>query len=180
MNRQFAAAWKRKRNFGHSMSDWSDLVDETFAGLVPQAPSRVFFPELYDLFAQADAWRVFDDVRPTLEALRARGLKLAALSNWDERLRPLLRALDLDGFFEFIVISREAGFAKPDPALFRLASYRLQIPAHEILHVGDSQTEDCEGARAAGFQSRLLRRSGSALELDQISDLKTLLSLLIE
>ena len=39
--------------------------------------------ELYDRFAQADSWHVYDDVRETLTDLRQRGLRLAVVSNWD-------------------------------------------------------------------------------------------------
>ena len=45
-----------------------------------------FFQELYDLFAQAECWRLFDDTIPTLEVLKKRGVHIAIISNWDHRL----------------------------------------------------------------------------------------------
>ena len=90
---RFAAAWRIAKRFRHSRSDWAQLVDATFRGLTTLPPSRTFFEALYARFARAGAWRVFDDVPPTLEALASRGLKLAVISNWDERLRPLLTLL---------------------------------------------------------------------------------------
>lgn len=162
LNRQFAEAWKRKKNFGHSISDWSNLVDETFAGLSAGPPSKTFFKELYERFAQADAWRIYEDVRPVLEELRRRGLKLAAISNWDERLRPLLRALDLERYFDAIVVSVEMGWAKPDGRLFCVAAERVGVPSSEIIHIGDSVREDVEGAEAAGFRGLLLDRRGAS------------------
>ncbi|HXR07525.1 MAG TPA: HAD family hydrolase [Candidatus Acidoferrum sp.] len=89
LNRRFAAAWRAKKDFSHTQSGWSALVDQTFAGLVGTPPSRSFFPALYAAFSSPSAWRVYDDVLPCLEQWRRRGLKLGAISNWDDRLRPL-------------------------------------------------------------------------------------------
>ena len=100
---------------------WAGLVDATFRGLTDRPPSQTFFAELYDRFAAPDAWRVFEDVVPTLDALAARGLKLGVISNWDERLRPLLERLKLAGYFEIIVVSREVRASKPARAIFQHA-----------------------------------------------------------
>lgn len=149
LNERFRAAWKAKRNFRHSRADWAALVRATFG----EADCDAFFDELYNRFATPDAWRVFDDVRPALSRLKARGLKLGIISNWDERLRPLLNVLELGQFFDAIVISHEVGSCKPAPEIFREAVRRLGIPAERALHVGDSETEDVHGARAVGMKS---------------------------
>jgi HAD superfamily hydrolase (TIGR01509 family) len=49
-----------------------------------------------------------------------------------------------------IVTSAEAGAAKPDPAIFRLALERLRVQPERALHVGDEPLDE-EGARAAGM-----------------------------
>lgn len=158
LNERFAAAWKAKKNFGHQKSEWLDLVNQTFEG----QPKVSFFPELYQAFADPSAWRVYDDVRPCLERMKQSGIKLGIISNWDERLRPLLTALDLERYFDVIVISSEIGHHKPEPEIFRAAASRLMTPANAILHIGDSRREDFDGARAAGFQSLLLARGPMA------------------
>jgi dihydrofolate synthase/folylpolyglutamate synthase len=171
LNLRFAAAWRAKGGFSHTRAGWADLVDQTFAGLVETPPSRTFFPALYDAFASASAWRIHEDVLPCLGELRRRGLKLGAISNWDERLRPLLRELKLDVWFDSIVVSAEAGRPKPDPALFQRAAGELRTAPASILHVGDSLREDFEGARAAGFRSLWLRRGEFARPGREISGL---------
>src|SRR5262245_28296146 len=92
LNRRFVVAWKSLAGFDYSREGWWRMVNATFAGLVrdQEAPSPAFFAALYDRFAEPIAWRVFDDVLPALESLTMRGLKLGLISNWDERLRPLL------------------------------------------------------------------------------------------
>ena len=171
LNQRFAAAWKTRKNFGYNKSDWSELVDETFAGLATTRPSASFFPELYQQFAGAAAWRIYEDVRPCLDRLRRCGIKLGAISNWDERLRPLLKALALDRYFDAIVISNEESGRKPGAEIFRAAASQLKTPPQAILHIGDSRVEDFEGARAAGFQALLLTRGRAAGKGESIASL---------
>ena len=175
LNHLFAAAWKAKKNFEHSKSDWSNLVDATFANLVKTPPSQTFFPKLFDAFAKADAWRIYEDVLPTLERLSERGLKLAAISNWDERLRPLLHELKLDSFFTGIFVSIDLA-PKPSRKIFEAAAEMLEVTPGKILHVGDSRVEDFHGAGEAGFRALWLRRNLPVAAPEQILRLSELIS----
>jgi putative hydrolase of the HAD superfamily len=175
LNRQFVAAWKNLRDFNFTSSEWHSLVNQTFLGLTQVPVSDTFFSDLYRRFAQADAWRIFDDVLPALEFLKSRGLKLGIISNWDERLRPMLRQLNLDSFFPTIVVSCEVGQCKPSAAIFRQAARKLDLRPSEILHIGDSPALDAAGATAAGLQSLLLSRG----ELQKPGQINSLLDLLV-
>jgi putative hydrolase of the HAD superfamily len=174
LNRQFVAAWKNLRDFNYTSSEWHSLVNQTFLGLTQVPVSDSLFSDLYDRFAQADAWRIFDDVFPALEFLKSRGLKLGIISNWDERLRPMLRQLNLDSFFQTIVVSCEVGQCKPSAAIFRQAAQKLDLQPSEVLHIGDSPALDVAGASAAALQSLLLSRD----ELPKPGQLNSLLDLL--
>jgi len=160
MNRRFVTAFRARLLSPQTAAEWAMVVDEVFAGLAAEPPSRTFFRELYERFAQAEAWRIYDDVIPTLEALAAGGIRLGVISNWDERLRPLLRSLKLAGRFEVIVVSCEVGVSKPASAIFQTALQQLQLPVETVLHVGDSAREDHAGAQAAGLHAALLDRTG--------------------
>lgn len=174
LNRRFAAAWRASRHFRHSRSDWAELVDATFQGLTDRPPSETFFDELYARFAAPDAWRVFDDVVPTLKALASHGLELGVISNWDERLRPLLEQLKLADYFKAIVVSREVHAAKPSRAIFRHAVRNLGLPPEGILHVGDDLSMDVRGAQAAGLSALLLKRRDGTAKEGQIKSLRDL------
>ena len=84
-----------------------------------------------------------------LRRLRARGLALAVVSNWDVGLHDHLRRLDLR--FDAVVTSAEAGIRKPDPRIFALALDRLRIPPERALHIGDDEIDE-QAARAAGLR----------------------------
>lgn len=97
-----------------------------------------------------------------LDALRARGLKLLVVSNWDSKLPALLDRLDLTRHFDAVVVSALVGASKPAREIFETALSVAGVAAHEALHVGDSPSEDYEGARAAGLPALLLDRAGVA------------------
>ena len=158
LTHRFVDAWNRKKNFNYTQDDWAGLVDATFAGLTTTLPSQSFFDELYLRFAEPDCWRVYEDVIPSLTVLRERNVRLAVISNWDIRLRPLLQTLDLADWFEVIHVSSELGNTKPDRRIFQAAIDSFGLSAAQILHVGDSEIEDHRGAMAAGMQSRWLCR----------------------
>ncbi len=158
LERRFRSVWKAFPRQLHSAADWAELVDEVFHDLVHPPPSQSFFPRLYARFAEPEVWRVYDDVLPTLKRLRRAGIRTAALSNWDERLRPLLEGLQLAQFFDPIIVSCEVGTAKPDPAIFHFAATALDLPPDSILHVGDDPVLDLAASRA-GFHAVLIDRS---------------------
>jgi putative hydrolase of the HAD superfamily len=162
LNRRFATAWKGLKNFNHSREEWAALVDETF-GKTEEKASETIFPEIYDRFAEPNAWHVFEDVLPAFDALAAMDINLGVVSNWDERLRPLLQKLGLSKYFQAEIVSCEVAFTKPSPVIFEQASRMLGEAPEHILHVGDSASHDVAGAKGAGFQALLLERGGKNL-----------------
>ena len=176
LSARFGEAWCAKKRFNYTRRDWAGLVVCTFGGSPEEfGLDSPFFERLYERFIQSGSWKVHDDVLPTLEFLSSRGLRLAVISNWDDRLRPLLRNLNLDAFFDRIEVSGETGFHKPSPLIFQRALSALGVDPGSALHVGDSWAEDVEGARAAGLHALLLKRSGPAdrrAHIHSLSELK--------
>ena len=162
LDERFTVVWRGLENFHHGRDEWSALVDRVFEGLTEQPPSASFFPELFEQFGEPDAWRIFDDVKPAIDALASLGINLGVISNWDERLQPLLERLELRKYFETVVVSCEIGFSKPSPVIFEHAARKLGLAPEFILHVGDSTREDLRGAESAGFQARLIDRGPAA------------------
>jgi len=157
LNENFARAWKLKGVFNHSRRAWFDLVAVSFQNFGRISPEC--FNAIYREFAQSAAWRIYPDTVACLESLKRARIRLGIISNWDERIRPLLEALKLSGYFEQIIISQEVGCPKPGPGIFHAAAQAFQLHASSILHIGDGRAEDFEGARAAGFKALLLDRS---------------------
>ena len=160
LNRRFYAEWQRQiAKFDFAKASWARLVTEALSDLGPAAHSPVLFEAIWQAFQQPAAWRIFPDVAPCLRAVKARGIRCAVISNWDERLVPTLRNLGLAGEFELILGSFDVGSAKPAPEIFQRAGRMLGLPAHEILHVGDGRREDRDGAAAVGMRGVWLDRT---------------------
>jgi putative hydrolase of the HAD superfamily len=131
------------------------------------------------VFSHAEAWRVYPDVLSVLHALRSNGLHVGVISNWDERLRPLLSELGIDELLDSITVSCEAGVEKPHPEIFRAALRAANVTSHEALHVGDNLEEDVRGAEAVGMQALLLDREGRGRE-SAIRDLTKIIPLSVD
>jgi putative hydrolase of the HAD superfamily len=163
-------AWQGRKGFGYTREDWYGVVREAFGERAGELPEG-FFPAVYERFAEPDVWRVFEDVRPVLAALRERGVRMGVISNWDDRLQPLLRALELHECFDVVVVSYAAGVTKPSPAIFKAALRGLRLEAHEVLHLGDSEREDVAGARGAGLHALKVERNRAGPDLRELPGL---------
>jgi putative hydrolase of the HAD superfamily len=168
LTNQFICGWRERGEFAYSRTEWRQLVEHSFRGLC--AVSDDLFDAIYERFARAEAWRLFDDVLPAIEQLRQAKVALGLISNWDERLRPLLNELGLSQFFKTIVVSSEVGAHKPAAEIFPTAAEELGFKPAEILHIGDSRREDVDGASRASFQALQISR-GAEVGPDQVSTL---------
>ncbi len=107
----------------------------------------------------SDAWAPYDDVEPMLRAVRESGpIRIGVVSDWGSNLRGILRELELDKFFDFVLPSGAVGVAKPNPAFYRLALDEAGVEPREALMVGDSYRADVRGAWSAGMDAVWLDR----------------------
>jgi putative hydrolase of the HAD superfamily len=124
---------------------------------------RVLIERILAAQFSADTWEVYPDVMPVLEALRAGDADgrpvIGVVSDWGSSLPSILDELGLGTYLDFVLASGAAGVAKPDPAFFRLALERAGVRPERAVMVGDSYQADVVGARAAGMDGILLRRT---------------------
>jgi putative hydrolase of the HAD superfamily len=106
-------------------------------------------------------FRAYPDAAPALRELRARGLALVVVSNWDHSLHERLEETGLAPLVDGAVASAELGHAKPERAIFEHALALAGADADAALHAGDSPDEDVGGALAAGLRAVLVARDGS-------------------
>lgn len=91
------------------------------------------------------------ELRETLEALRARGIRLAIISNvMSTSFIPwFLRENGVEEFFEEIQMSSLSHVRKPNPEMFDRCLNALKLTNLDVLYVGDTLSRDVRGARAA-------------------------------
>jgi putative hydrolase of the HAD superfamily len=117
---------------------------------------------VYREFGDPSRWEAYSDVLPAFRRLRARGMRLGLISNWDNRLSGLITGLGLDAELDTIVSSAEVGLHKPDPRIFELACARLGVDAQQAAHVGDHHYADIVGAQAIGMRPVLIDRHAAS------------------
>lgn len=128
-------------------------------GALPEAArERVEPEELVPALLAALRFRAYPDVSAWLAVLRAAGLKLAVVSNWDVSLGEVLERVGIAELLDCVVTSAAVGAAKPDPAPFERALACLGVEPHEAVHLGDSPDLDLPGAAAAGIEAVLISR----------------------
>lgn len=156
---------------------WKRFLERLCEHLEVAPPSRFAAAELFARFGRADSWEVYPDVPDALAALRARGLRLGVISNWDPRLPDVLDGLGLTPSLDAVVYSSAIGAEKPDRRIFESALRSLGgIAVGEALHVGDGRLEDVEGAQAVGMHALHLTRGRRAGDLQSLAQLPGLLA----
>lgn len=98
----------------------------------------------------------FEEVRETLELLRDR-YTLVSVTNGNSQIEQT----PLHASFDHSLTAAEVGAAKPDPAIFHVASERSGMPLTSFLHVGDDPVRDIEAARAIGLKTVWVNRYDS-------------------
>ena len=102
--------------------------------------------DTHDQYRRAHHWGLYEDVLPCLKALKAAGLRLGIISNWDAELELLIRELRLLPYFDVVMASAAVGYRKPNPRIFEEALAEMGVEASCAVHVGD--LPEADGAAA--------------------------------
>jgi HAD superfamily hydrolase (TIGR01509 family) len=107
---------------------------------------------------------LYGDVRPTIEALRAAGLRIGLVSNSARDVREFARhhGLEVDAG----ISSFHHGHTKPHASIFRAVLDLLGVEPAEAVMVGDTIADDIEGALAVGMSAVLLDREDRRPEFE--------------
>lgn len=125
-------------------------------------------------------WGIYDDVMPLLNHLKAQGLPMGVVSNWEPSLPDFCREMGLAHLFPVAVSSSVEGIEKPSRRIFEIAAERMGFQLDDGLYVGDDYRSDVAGSRAAGLTPVLLDRNERYAETDciRVSSLDRVLDVL--
>ena len=141
-------AWNGQQDAGRP---WREAVDSLSAQ----------FPQHAGLIAAyRDGWRemlggVIQGSVDLLAELKARGVRLYALTNWSHETFPRAKEIAMFGFlhwFEGIVVSGEERLVKPDPRIYRRLFERYAIDPARTLYIDDAQP-NVDAAAALGMHA---------------------------
>ena len=140
---------------GVSRMDSLEIILERYDGALSQAEKEALATEKNDLYRQllsnmspAD---LSEEVKGTMDAMRAAGLKLAIGSS-SKNTKFILERLGLSGYFDAISDGTNITRSKPDPQVFLMAAEFLGMKPERCLVVEDAQA-GIQAACAGGFDS---------------------------
>jgi HAD superfamily hydrolase (TIGR01549 family) len=149
---------KRHPELDHDEEIWVLFTQRIIEGMGGVGDTYGAAVEMEGAWSHAHHFELYDDALPTLDALRAHGLKIGLLSN---------SARDLDEFVEHhglvvdaVLTSRSHGKTKPHETIFMRMLELLEVAAEEAVMVGDTIEDDIDGARSVGMQALLVDREG--------------------
>ena len=139
-----------------------DLMSAALAALCVDAPQDYVGRVLVSVYREhVPAIRPYVETVPVLTELRARGHRLALLSDgWAEVQRRKLAALGLAGLFDEIVITDELGRDawKPSPVGFERILGALGVAGESAMYVSDNPNKDFAGPHRMGMRTvRIVR-----------------------
>jgi 2-haloacid dehalogenase len=130
-----------------------DSVVEQFGeqlGFVPTGPEISSLPESLPL------WKPWPDTVSALRELKNR-FRLAIVSNVDDDLFAATQP-HLGVEFDQVITAQQARAYKPSLKIFELALSRVGVPAHRVLHVGQSLYHDVLPAQSLGLATVWVNR----------------------
>ena len=88
--------------------------------------------------------------KQVLEYLKQAGYPMVLVSNFYGNINQVLKDAEIDGYFKDVIESAVVGVRKPNPAIFALGVCALDLPASQVLVVGDTYGKDIMPAHKLG------------------------------
>ena len=122
-----------------------------------------FYVEAEKLFLNYKPTLIYSNTDNYLKTIKSEGISLNILSNTafikGFTLKKLLAFYELDDYFDFQIYSDECGFSKPNKKIFELIHKEMpNRDKSQILHVGDNEIADYNGAIEYGFKAHLIKQ----------------------
>lgn len=157
--RQFEYQWLRA--LGGRYADFRQTTEDALAFAARQLrlelPAQKRAP-LVNAYLGLKAW---PDVPASLSTLRAKGIRLALLSNMTPSLLEAgIRSADLGGVFEHVLSTDAVRTYKPDPRAYQLGLDAFRLEREEILFAAFAGW-DAAGAKWFGYPTFWVNRAGA-------------------
>lgn len=164
---------KRHPNYGKTtygmtyMDWWRVLVANTFLkcnGNIPKDELLTIANELIKQFKTEKSWVLADGTIELITKIKAAGISVGVISNFDGSLEEILKNMKLPEF-DFVLSSYGCGAPKPHPHIFQTAlKLAGNVKPQHSLHVGDDFELDYLGAKNVGWSAVLVNPSKDLTE----------------
>ena len=101
-------------------------------------------------YINAKTLDLLQENKQVLEHLKQEGYPMVLVSNFYGNINQVLKDAGIDGYFKEVIESAVVGVRKPNPAIFALGVCALDLPASQVLVVGDTYGKDIMPAHKLG------------------------------
>ena len=101
-------------------------------------------------YISAKTLDLLQENKQVLEHLKQEGYPMVLVSNFYGNINQVLKDAGIDGYFKEVIESAVVGVRKPNPAIFALGVCALDLPASQVLVVGDTYSKDIMPAYKLG------------------------------
>lgn len=101
-------------------------------------------------YINAKTLALLNENKQVLEHLKQAGYPMVLVSNFYGNINQVLKDAEIDGYFKEVIESAVVGVRKPNPAIFALGVCALDLPASQVLVVGDTYGKDIIPAHKLG------------------------------
>lgn len=130
-----------------------------------------------DIIKSKSNYKLYSDAIATLKSVVEKGHKNVILSNNYPDLSDVIKALDLDKYFDKIIVSANIGYDKPRPEIFEYAK-NLYPNYNDFIMIGDNPNADIVGGKNANMKTVLVHNEKNNSADYCFNDLKSILDIL--
>ncbi|PJZ68750.1 hydrolase [Leptospira perolatii] len=151
---------------------WRDLLSIFLEKIGSDVSPDSIAESIFEKFDDPRLWDLDPGFREVLEFTQQNQFGLGIISNWDHRLRDLLKSVGVAQYFNPIFVSAEFGYEKPSPRIFEAAERAVGLDPKNLIYCGDKVEFDIVPTRERGWTAFQKHAEG---EISSLSELPRLL-----
>lgn len=154
-----------KTNEARECKRWESIVSECFPDLKNTA---LLFNDLFKYYSNPSAWELYPGTIPILKHLENIGINWGIASNFDLRLKSIVKSKVELSNCKWLIISSLVGYKKPSKHFFDHLQKSSGVSYERLLMVGDSPENDIQPAKELGMQTFEIKEGQSLEDLLQL------------
>jgi len=135
----------------HSDSEKWDIFIRKFLKKI-KVKDETIIENVREKLKKGMSFRPFKEVFEVFNFLKRNGIKTGIISNAPVELKDILKRTGILEKINYLIISEETGYEKPDKKIFEYALKKAKIIPDECVYVGDNYITDIYGAKKAGIK----------------------------
>tara|TARA_R110000824_G_scaffold185889_6_gene366970 strand:+ start:39 stop:719 length:681 start_codon:yes stop_codon:yes gene_type:complete len=121
----------------------------------------MWYNEFYKYYKSVKKkWVLYEESLKTIEALKAKNIKVGIISNFDKHLDIIAKELQIYDLMDIFVVSAQVGLEKPDVGFYNYVKDAYNLDTTTTAYIGDSYSLDYAPSRQAGYAGYLIDRHG--------------------